>query len=74
MFYQDTFSDVDECMEGTAMCEQQCSNTIGSYTCSCGEGFIIDENGYVCDGEIKHCLYLATSRTSATIATLQLNG
>jgi hypothetical protein len=43
-------ADIDECAENTDLCEQDCANTIGSYNCSCGTGFIIDVNAYSCDG------------------------
>lgn len=41
-------SDIDECAEQTAACDQMCHNTNGSYECSCKEGFYIDE--YACKG------------------------
>lgn len=31
--------DVDECAEGTSGCSQQCNNTIGSFECSCVDGY-----------------------------------
>ncbi|XP_053387695.1 uncharacterized protein LOC123541782 [Mercenaria mercenaria] len=31
--------DVDECLLGRDVCEQQCVNTIGSYRCKCQKGF-----------------------------------
>ena len=43
--------DVDECSEGTNECTQNCNNTIGSYVCSCNDGFIIDVDRRTCDGE-----------------------
>lgn len=33
-----TCTDVDECARGTDSCEQHCTNTIGSYECSCDPG------------------------------------
>ncbi len=44
-------ADIDECTEEIDRCEQDCMNTIGSYNCSCGSGFIIDVDGYSCDGK-----------------------
>ena len=44
-------ADVDECSEGTDECTQNCDNTIGSYVCSCNDGFIIDVDRRTCDGE-----------------------
>ena len=33
------FTDIDECELG--YCEQQCNNTIGSYYCTCREGYYL---------------------------------
>ena len=43
--------DIDECSEGISGCAHTCTNTIGSYRCSCRTGFILsasDEQG--CEG------------------------
>ncbi|XP_028410421.1 CD97 antigen-like [Dendronephthya gigantea] len=46
--------DVDECQLGTSKCspDAKCANTIGSYTCTCNEGFT--GNGSVCE-DINEC-------------------
>ena len=49
-------SDIDECLEGRHQCIQVCQNTIGSYSCDCRDGFIIDVNGTSCDGEQKQIM------------------
>ena len=42
LLYNDSFlTDIDECIEGTSDCAQNCINTIGSYNCSCETGFIL---------------------------------
>ena len=41
-------SDIDECLAETDLCEQNCTNTLGSYDCSCRDGF--DEDGFNCIG------------------------
>ena len=48
-FYKHT--DVDECAEGTDRCAQNCSNTVGSYTCSCSSGYGLASDGRWCAGE-----------------------
>ena len=47
----DSVGDVDECSLGTANCHEQatCTNTIGSYVCSCKKGFT--GNGTICNGK-----------------------
>ena len=43
--------DVDEC-SGSNKCEQVCSNTRGSFTCSCHEGYQSKSNdASTCEGE-----------------------
>ncbi len=44
-------SDVNECTEGTDNCNINalCTNTVGSFTCACNEGFSGD--GVDCEGE-----------------------
>lgn len=44
---------MDECSDGTAICDlnANCTNTIGSYTCSCNSGFTGD--GTNCSGKQK---------------------
>ena len=43
-------SDEDECTGGVNPCDQQCSNTIGSYTCSCNSSTTLNPDGFRCDG------------------------
>ena len=54
-------TDVDECTEGTHQCQQVCLNTVGSYTCSCNDGFMLSTDGRSCNGKsVFHplCLHL----------------
>ena len=41
--------DIDEC-GGEIPCEYGCSNSPGSYECTCKEGFELNTNGYNCTG------------------------
>lgn len=34
-----SFVDIDECETNITRCEQECTNTIGSYSCSCFDGY-----------------------------------
>ena len=45
--------DVDECLADTDDCDQVCNNTVGSFTCSCGPGYL--GTGNDCRGK-SHCL------------------
>ena len=40
--------DINECSE--TPCEHNCTNTIGSFNCSCNDGYVLDENGRSCNG------------------------
>lgn len=41
--------DIDECETNNGGCEQVCSNAVGSFECSCNDGF--EANGATCDGK-----------------------
>ena len=44
--------DVDECGVGNGGCDQICTNSEGSFACSCHPGYIWNANGEHCAGEI----------------------
>ena len=48
--YNKINTDVDECAENTDSCDQVCTNTAGSYICSCGSCYRLGSNGYSCNG------------------------
>ena len=45
--------DIDECSEEHNNCSTNgyCTNTIGSYQCSCNIGYLDEGLGYVCTGK-----------------------
>ena len=45
--------DIDECSDGTQRCSQICTNTIGSFTCGCNDGYLLDVDGATCNGMYK---------------------
>ena len=51
-------SDIDECEEETSGCSQNCNNTIGSYYCTCMNGFDLESDGHSCTGNEDTYTYL----------------
>ena len=41
-------ADMNECATTPWVCQQNCTNTVGSYICSCGTGYIASQGGKVC--------------------------
>ena len=44
--------DIDECLENLHSCQHICTNTNGSFLCSCYEGYALDADGENCTGRI----------------------
>ena len=44
-------SDIDECVQGLAGCDQNCTNTAGSYYCTCMDGYELESDNQTCAGE-----------------------
>ena len=42
--------DVDECKMDMHGCTQLCANNEGSFRCGCNEGYVLDTNGFSCNG------------------------
>ena len=40
--------DVDECNNGTDLCEELCHNHDGGYSCSCSKPQVLSNDGYRC--------------------------
>ena len=47
------YSDIDECLESMDTCQHVCTNTDGSFTCSCNDGYILNSDGQTCNGELS---------------------
>ena len=45
------FADIDECARNISGCNQDCTNTIGSYFCSCYPGYDIQNDNRTCVGK-----------------------
>ena len=40
-----------ECDIDNGGCDQICINTIGNFHCNCSEGYLLNDDGFSCDGE-----------------------
>ena len=43
--------DINECQTDNGGCTQTCNNTVGSYQCSCRDGYELTSDGYNCTGK-----------------------
>ena len=50
-FYRCFFTDINECLSSdTNNCNQQCTDTSGSYLCYCDEGYNLGIDYFTCEG------------------------
>ena len=52
-------SDIDECVEGFDGCDHNCTNTDGSYFCTCMDGYELQTDNHTCTGD-DSTSYVAT--------------
>ena len=52
IFIVGSLVDIEECAMYTDECQQVCNNTIGSYECSCNDGYTLATDGKNCTGRI----------------------
>ena len=50
--------DYNECAIFNGNCSQFCFNTIGSYMCSCQNGYALNADGRTCSGKGNNVLHL----------------
>ena len=48
--------DINECTENTDGCAQMCTNTIGSFTCACRVGYLLNNDGRACQGIVYNTM------------------
>ena len=53
MYLYSTIPDINECATLNGNCSQTCTNTNGSYYCSCYLGYILGGNNMTCNGELN---------------------
>ena len=44
-------SDTNECQTNNGSCEQVCTNSVGSFECSCNQGYSLASDGFNCNGK-----------------------
>ena len=44
-------TDIDECATNNGGCPQNCSNNVGTFTCSCYTGYTLFSDGITCNGK-----------------------
>ena len=44
------YIDIDECAQGLAGCDYNCTNTNGSYYCTCLDGYALSSDNHTCTG------------------------
>lgn len=49
--YTSLLTDINECANVNGNCAQVCTNTVGSYICSCVTGYELDADTRTCDGK-----------------------
>ena len=53
-----TCTDINECATNNGGCAQICTNTVSSYHCSCGAGYMMGGDGHTCSGEEDTIIYI----------------
>ena len=69
-------SDTDECKHGENTCHQICQNTIGSFSCSCYDGFNFNDTTHVCVKgiyRVQRDLFHELNAGLLTIKNIQIN-
>ena len=62
--------DINECGQNNGGCDRFCNNTEGSFFCTCGDGYNLNEDGRQCDGKnLGWCLLMNDISGQQLIAT-----
>ena len=49
---------MNECSIDNGQCSSICSNTVGSYICSCDSGYALEDDGHNCTGIAAQLLFM----------------
>jgi len=49
--------DIDECLNDNGECQHLCENSPGSHTCRCLPGYVMNDDGTTCNGNIHVYVY-----------------
>ena len=52
-FFSHFLLDIDECATNSGGCDHICNNTIGSFECSCEDGYKLQDDGAMCSGRTR---------------------
>ncbi|XP_006822158.1 endoglucanase A-like [Saccoglossus kowalevskii] len=52
-------ADIDECITSNGGCEQNCTNTLGSFVCACQKGMVLQRDGLSCAYDYDEVLRLS---------------
>ena len=52
MVWSFIYVDIDECTQGSDGCSHNCSNTAGSYFCTCMDGYELESDNHTCTGDV----------------------
>ena len=63
------YLDIDECAADMAGCDQGCNNTIGSFSCTCVEGYTLSDNGKICV-DVNECATRSHGCQQACVNTI----
>ena len=45
-------TDIQECSDNNGNCTHNCTNTEGSYYCTCEDGYELENDGHTCKGNL----------------------
>ena len=68
--YRLFLADINECDAGNGGCNQTCNNEMGTFSCSCKDGFLLGDDAFTCNGRR---LYLYTCTIIIEALLLDIN-